>query len=66
MLAAAELAFNLRLPTEDPGLLRLSAPDRDEFWARRLFEAAVGGFYDTVLSPRGWLVKTGRRNELAG
>ena len=59
MLAAAELAFNLRLPTEDPGQLRLSAPDRNEYWARRLFEAAVGGFYDTVLSPQGWLVRTG-------
>ena len=59
MLAAAELAFSLRIPTEDPDQLRLSAPDRDEFWARRLFEAAVGGFYDTVLSPQGWSVKTG-------
>ena len=59
MLAAAELALNLRLPTEDPGQLRLSAPDRDEFWARRLFEAAVGVFYGTVLSPQGWLVRTG-------
>ena len=59
MLAAAELAFILRIPTEDPGQLRLSGPDRDEFWARRLFEAAVGGFYDTVLSPQGWSVKTG-------
>ena len=59
MLAAAELALNLRLPTEDPGQLRLSAPDRDEFWARRLFEAAVGGFYDTVLTPQGWSVRTG-------
>ena len=44
MLAAAELAFNLRLPTEDPGQSRLPAPDREERWARRLFEAAVGGF----------------------
>ena len=43
MLAAAELAFNLRLPTEDPGQSHLSAPDRDEIWVRRLFEGAVGG-----------------------
>ena len=60
MLAAAQLAFNLNLPTEDPGSSRLSAPDRDEIWARRLFEAAVGGVYDTVLSPQGWKVKTGK------
>ena len=44
MLAAARLAFSLYLPTEDPGRSRLPAPDRDQVWARRLFEAAVGGF----------------------
>ena len=60
MLSAARLAFSLNLPTEDPGTSRLPAPDRDDIWARRLFEAAVGGFYDTVLSPRGWTVGTGR------
>ena len=61
MLAAAELAFRLSLPTEDPGRIHLPAPDRDEAWARRLFEAAVGGFYSTVLGPRGWSVKSGKR-----
>ena len=60
MLAAAELALRLSLPTEDPGRAHLPAPDRDEEWARRLFEAAVGGFYDTVLRPRGWSVNTGK------
>ncbi len=60
MLAAAELAVRLSLPTEDPGSSHLVAPDRDEVWARRLFEAAVGGFYSTVLGPRGWSVKTGQ------
>ena len=59
MLAAARLAFSLDLPTEDPGPSRLPAPDRDNVWARRLFETAVGGFYDTLLSPQGWLVRTG-------
>ena len=61
MLAAAELAFKLRLPTEQAGETRLPVPDRDEHWARTLFEKAVGGFYDTVLSPRGWLVRTGSK-----
>ena len=60
MLAAAELALRLSLPTEDPGRAHLPAPARDEVWARRLFEAAVGGFYRTVLGPRGWWVKTGQ------
>ena len=59
MLAATELAFSLRLPTEEAGLAQFPAPDRDERWVRVLFEAAVGGFYDTVLSPQGWRVRTG-------
>ena len=57
MLAAAQLAFRL-LPTEDPGAVHLSSPDRDDVRARTLF---VGGFYETVLSPRGWKVGTGMR-----
>ena len=61
MLAAAELAFSLRLPTEQSGENRLPVPERDEHWARMLFEAAVGGFYDTVLTPRGWSVRPGRK-----
>ena len=59
MLAAAELAFSLNLPTEDAGQARLPVPDREERWLRMLFEAAVGGLYDTVLSPRGWTIRTG-------
>lgn len=61
MLSAAELAFRLNLPTEDPGRTHLPAPERDEAWARGLFEAAVGGFYSTVLVPRGWSVDPGKR-----
>ena len=61
MLGAAELAFRLGLPTEDPGRAHLPAPGRDEKWARDLFEAAVGGFYSTVLVPRGWSVEPGKR-----
>ena len=61
MLAAAQLAFSLAMPTEDPGRLHLPAPDRDDIWARKLFEAAVGGFYDTVLTPLGWRIREGGR-----
>ena len=61
MLAAAEMALNLRIPTEDSGYAQVPVPDRDERWVRRLFEAAVGGFYDTVLSPKGWQVRTGSK-----
>ena len=59
MLAAARLAFDLRLPTEDAGTSYLPAPYREERWFRQLFEEAVGGFYDVVLSPCGWNVKAG-------
>ncbi|MCY3951082.1 MAG: 5-methylcytosine-specific restriction endonuclease system specificity protein McrC [bacterium] len=56
MLAAARLAFDLGLPTEEAGRSHLTSPDRDKRWAERLFEAAVGGFYDTVLAPRNYRV----------
>ena len=60
MIAAAHLAFDLALPTELAGTTAMARPDRDVAWIRRLYERAVGGFYDVVLSPRGWRVETGR------
>lgn len=57
MVAAAKLAFDLTLPTEASGANVLSLPDREVIWVRHLFEKAVGGFYDVVLSPKGWRVK---------
>lgn len=59
MVAAAKLAFDLALPTESAGENVLSLPDREVTWIRRLFERAVGGFYDVVLSPQEWRVKCG-------
>lgn len=59
MVAAAKLAFDLALPTEAVGSNMLSLPNREEAWVRRLFERAVGGFYDLVLSQEGWRVKCG-------
>ncbi|HRW60300.1 MAG TPA: 5-methylcytosine-specific restriction endonuclease system specificity protein McrC [Defluviicoccus sp.] len=59
MLAAAKLAMDLVLPTERAGPRPLPMPDREEQWARRLFERAVGGFYRTVLRPERWHVRTG-------
>lgn len=37
----------------------LASSDRDEIWARRLFEAALGGFYDVGLSAEGRTTRTG-------
>lgn len=59
MLAAAKLAMDLVLPTEQAGPRPLPMPDREEQWARRLFERAVGGFYSAVLSSEHWRVRTG-------
>ena len=61
MIAAAQLAFDLALPTEETGPRSLFMPDREESWVRRLFEKAVAGFYDVVLSGSGWRVHPGKR-----
>jgi 5-methylcytosine-specific restriction enzyme subunit McrC len=59
MVAAANLALDLVLPTEAAGNNVLALPEREVMWVRRLFERAVGGFYDVVLSPQGWRVQCG-------
>lgn len=59
MVSAAKLAFELALPTEDPGSRHLPAPDREITWVRRLFEKGIAGFYRTRLVHEGWTVETG-------
>jgi 5-methylcytosine-specific restriction enzyme subunit McrC len=59
MVAAAKLALDLTLPTESLGSSVLSLPDREVTWVRRLFERAIGGFYEVVLSPHGWRIGCG-------
>ena len=59
MVATAKLAFELTLPTEVSGVNVLTLPDREATWIRRLFERAIGGFYEVLLSPQGWQVKCG-------
>lgn len=60
MVAAARLAFNLALPTEAAGAKHLSLPDREVTWIRKLFEKGIAGFYDVVLSWKGWHVEAGK------
>jgi len=55
----AKLAFDLTLTTEASGANVLSLSDREATWICRLFQRAVGGFYDVVLSPQGWRVLSG-------
>ena len=59
MLAAAELALNMRMPTEELGDSYLPVIDRDVYWLRKLFEKAIGGFYDANLPHPEWRVKQG-------
>ena len=58
MVAAARLAWELKIPTEQGGKDILVRPSRDEQWLRRLFEKAVAGFYEVALGD-AWSVKSG-------
>lgn len=59
MVSLAKLAFELALPTEEQGARQLATPDREEHWLRKLFERAVGGFFDCTLDKSRWRVRTG-------
>lgn len=60
MIMVAKLAFDLALPTESSGSKLLTLPEREITWVRRLYEKAVAGFYDVVLSPAGWNIDAGK------
>ena len=59
MLAAASLALNLAIPTEQSGLALLPIVNRSETEGWKLYENAVAGFYDVALSHRGWKLRRG-------
>ncbi len=59
MLAAARLVFDLSIPTEESGSALLQIADRSASPGWKLYEQAVGGFYDAVLTPHDWNIKTG-------
>ena len=58
MLAAAQLAFDLALPTEISGSRNLSSPSREPRWVWELYEKAIVGFYDVTLTQWGWKVES--------
>lgn len=60
MLAAARLAFDLAIPTEQSGHALLAMANRDANPGWKLYEYAVTGFYEAVLRDRGWDVHHGR------
>ena len=61
MHAAASLALNLAIPTEQSGMALLPIVNRSETEGWRLYENAVAGFYDVALSHRGWKMRQGSR-----
>ena len=61
MVALAQLACDLALPTEEAGAARLFTPGRDLAWVCRLYEKAIASFYAVVLPARGWTVQPGQQ-----
>jgi 5-methylcytosine-specific restriction enzyme subunit McrC len=61
MVALSRLIFDLSLPTEEAGKARMYDPDREEYWVRKLFERAVGGFYRFELESKGWSIRCGEK-----
>ena len=61
MLAAARLAFDLAIPSEEAGAALFPVTSRNLHYVRRLYEYAVYGFYNAVLPHRGWDVNHGSR-----
>ncbi|WP_064609816.1 5-methylcytosine-specific restriction endonuclease system specificity protein McrC [Photobacterium sp. J15] len=61
MVAAADLAFALSLPTEFDGQFHLTTPDKQVGWLRKLFEKAIAGFYAVALDKREWQVLAGKQ-----
>ena len=59
MLAAARLAFDLAIPSEEAGAALFPVTNRNIHYVRRLYEYAVYGFYNVVLPHRGWDVNHG-------
>lgn len=57
MVTAAQLAFDLALPTEESGMKYLPVPDREITWVRKLYEKAVAEFYKVVLRSAKWRVR---------
>ncbi|WP_224769007.1 5-methylcytosine restriction system specificity protein McrC [Nocardioides ochotonae] len=63
MIAAAELLLTLDIPTTGPGDRYLPLPAQDDGYLRRLFENAAFGVYRHHLTPLGWRVKHGAKQD---
>ena len=62
MVSLAHAVFNLVLPTEEAGTRPLLNTQREETYFPKLFEKAIGKFYQVELSQDdGWRVSPGKR-----
>jgi 5-methylcytosine-specific restriction enzyme subunit McrC len=62
MITLAQIVFDLVLPSEHEGDRTLVQLDRDEMIVWKLFEKAIGNFYEVELdATSGWRVQQGRR-----
>lgn len=61
MVAAADLAFSLALPTEFSGRHHLALPDKNKEWLKKLFEKGIAGFYAVALDKTEWRVLAGKQ-----
>jgi 5-methylcytosine-specific restriction enzyme subunit McrC len=61
MIDAALLALEMALPAPEGNARSYTKVDRQEYWVRRLFEKAVGGFYKVALPRKLWSVSTGTK-----
>jgi 5-methylcytosine-specific restriction enzyme subunit McrC len=61
MAVAADLAFQMALPSQLAGKSLLRSPNSEVGWLRHLFERAIGGFYRVALTNTKWRVFPGQR-----
>lgn len=60
-LSAARLAYEMRIPSTDDGVMALPNSSHNIRWLRNLFEKAILGFYSVTLSEKDWTVGGGKR-----
>jgi len=61
MVMAADLVFQMALPSQVKGKALFRSPNSEAGWLRHLFERAVGGFYSVALANTRWRVIPGQR-----
>jgi 5-methylcytosine-specific restriction enzyme subunit McrC len=59
MIDLAKMASQLSLPSEQIGETAHYAPDKNEYWVRKLFEKAIAGFYKYTPNASALKIRTG-------